>query len=104
MEPARDWLPVALIVGLGAAMGIQNAALSGALLVRHPPVCYRLAIALVTIVLGAVTSHTPGGWDPAWSEPRPTTATLTAVKGRSRRERWRRDERRENPDRAPDQV
>lgn len=56
----------ALIVGLGAAMRIQNAALTGALLVRHAPVCYPFAIALVTIVLGAVTSHTPGERDPAW--------------------------------------
>jgi hypothetical protein len=62
-----------LIVGLGAAMGIQNAAatmlagaLTGALLVRHAPACYPLAIALVTIVLGAVTSHTLGERDPAW--------------------------------------
>jgi hypothetical protein len=56
----------ALIVGLGAAMGIQNAALTGALLVRHAPVCYRLATALVTIVLGVLASHTLGKRDPAW--------------------------------------
>ena len=55
----------ALIVGLGAAMGVQNAAFTGALLVRHAPVCYRLAIALVTIVLGAQPSHTLGKRDPA---------------------------------------
>lgn len=93
-----------LIVGLGAAMGVQNAALTGALLVRHAPVCYRLAIALVTIVLGALASHTLGKRDPAWSEPRPRTAALTAVKGRWRRETWRRDERRENREGAPGQV
>jgi hypothetical protein len=54
----------ALIVGLGAAMGIQNAA---ARRIAVPdltttgltPVCYPLAIALVTIVLGAVTGHPP---------------------------------------------
>ena len=56
----------ALIVGLGAAMGIQNAALTGALLVRHAPVCYRLATALDTIVLGVLASHTLGKRDPAW--------------------------------------
>jgi len=56
----------ALIVGLGAAMGVQNAALTGALLVRHAPVCYRLTIALVTIVLGVLASHTLGKRDPAW--------------------------------------
>jgi hypothetical protein len=55
-----------LIVGLGAAMDIQHAAFTGALLVRHAPVCYPLAIALVTIVLGALTSHTLGERVPAW--------------------------------------
>ena len=47
-------------------MEVQNAALTGALLVHHAPVCYRLAIALVTIVPGALASHTPGKRDPAW--------------------------------------
>lgn len=47
-------------------MGIQNAALTGALLVRHAPACYPLAIALVTIVLGVLASHTLGKRDPAW--------------------------------------
>ena len=105
----------ALIVVLGAAMGIQNAAarkiavpdltttvltltitgiaadstlaggpgskagrrltpvaimlagaFTGALLVRHAPICYPLAIALGAIVLGALTSHTLGKRDPAW--------------------------------------
>jgi hypothetical protein len=105
----------ALIVGLGAAMEIQNAAarkiavpdltttvltltttgiaaastlaggpgsragsrltaistmlagtLTGALPARHAPVCYPLAIALVTIVPGALASHTLGKRDPAW--------------------------------------
>jgi uncharacterized membrane protein YoaK (UPF0700 family) len=105
----------ALIVGLGAAMGIQNAAarkiavpdltttvltltitgiaadstlaggpgskaggrliavatmlagaLIGAVLVRHAPICYPLAIAFVTIVLGSVTSYILGRSDPAW--------------------------------------
>jgi uncharacterized membrane protein YoaK (UPF0700 family) len=109
----------ALIVGLGAAMGIQNAAarkiavpdltttvltltitgiaadsalaggpgskagsrliavaamlagaLVGAVLVRHAPICYPLAIALVTIVLGAVTSRILGHPDPAWVHAR----------------------------------
>jgi uncharacterized membrane protein YoaK (UPF0700 family) len=104
-----------LIVALGAAMGIQNAAarkiavpdltttvltltitgiaadsalgggpgskagsrlipvatmligaLIGALLVRHAPICYPLAIALVTVALGSVTSHILGRPDPAW--------------------------------------
>jgi uncharacterized membrane protein YoaK (UPF0700 family) len=104
-----------LIVALGAAMGIQNAAarkiavpdltttvltltitgiaadsalaggpgskagsrlvpvatmlagaLIGAELVRHAPIGYPLAIALVTIVLGSVTSHILGRSDPAW--------------------------------------
>jgi uncharacterized membrane protein YoaK (UPF0700 family) len=104
-----------LIVALGAAMGIQNAAarkiavpdltttvltltitgiaadsalaggpgskagsrlipvatmlagaLIGAVLVRHAPICYPLAIALVTVVLGSVTSHILGRSDPAW--------------------------------------
>ncbi len=105
----------ALIVVLGAAMGIQNAAarkiavpdltttvltltitgiaadstlaggpgskaggrltavatmlagaFTGAVLVRHAPACYPLAIALVTIVLGALTSHRLGKLNPAW--------------------------------------
>jgi len=79
-------------------------ALAGALLVRHAPVCYPLAITLVTIVPGAVTSHTRGNGARPGSEPWPGTAALTAVKGKWRTERWRRDEPRENPDRAPDQV
>jgi len=44
-------------------------ALIGATLVRHAPICYPLAIALVTIVLGAVTSHILGKPDPAWVHP-----------------------------------
>jgi uncharacterized membrane protein YoaK (UPF0700 family) len=104
-----------LIVALGAAMGIQNAAarkiavpdltttvltltitgiaadsalaggpgskagsrlipvatmligaLIGALLVRHAPICYPLAIAFVTVALGSVTSHILGRPGPAW--------------------------------------
>jgi uncharacterized membrane protein YoaK (UPF0700 family) len=104
-----------LIVALGAAMGIQNAAarkiavpdltttvltltitgiaadsalaggpgskagsrlipvatmltgaLIGAVLVRHAPIFYPLAIALVTVVLGSVTSHILGRSAPAW--------------------------------------
>jgi uncharacterized membrane protein YoaK (UPF0700 family) len=115
----------ALIVGLGAAMGIQNAAarkiavpdltttvltltitgiaadsalaggpgskaggrliavatmlagaLIGAVLVRHAPICYPLAIALVTIVLGAVTSRILGNPDPAWVHAPASTTTL----------------------------
>ena len=138
----------ALIVGLGTAMGIQNAAarkiavpdlaitvltltitgtaadstlagrpgglesarltavatmlagaLTGAVLVYHGPVCYPLAIALVTIVLGALTSHILGKRDRPGPAPWPRTAALTAANGRCRR-----DERRENPERAPDQV
>lgn len=38
----------------------------GALFVRRAPICYLLAIALVTIVLGAVTSRILGRPDPAW--------------------------------------
>jgi hypothetical protein len=34
--------------------------------VCHAPVCYPLAIALITIVLGAMTSHALGTRDPAW--------------------------------------
>ena len=34
-------------------------ALVGAVLVRHAPICYPLAIALVTIVLGAVDAEPP---------------------------------------------
>jgi uncharacterized membrane protein YoaK (UPF0700 family) len=105
----------ALIVALGAAMGIQNAAarkiavpdltttvltltitgiaadsalaggpgskagsrlvpvatmlagaLVGAVLVRHAPIFYPLAIALITVVLGSVTSHVLGRSAPAW--------------------------------------
>jgi uncharacterized membrane protein YoaK (UPF0700 family) len=105
----------ALIVALGAAMGIQNAAarkiavpdltttvltltitgiaadsalaggpgskagsrlvavatmlagaVTGAVLVRHAPLFYPLAIALVTIALGGVVSRTLGRQDPAW--------------------------------------
>jgi uncharacterized membrane protein YoaK (UPF0700 family) len=41
-------------------------ALIGAVLVRHVPIFYPLAIALVTIVIGAVTSHILGRQDPAW--------------------------------------
>jgi uncharacterized membrane protein YoaK (UPF0700 family) len=104
-----------LIVALGAAMGIQNAAarkiavpdltttvltltitgiaadsalaggpgskagsrlipvatmlagaLIGAVLVRHALICYPLAIALVTILLGSATSHILGRSAPAW--------------------------------------
>jgi uncharacterized membrane protein YoaK (UPF0700 family) len=104
-----------LIVALGAAMGIQNAAarkiavpdltttvltltitgiaadsalaggpgskagsrlipvatmltgaLIGAVLVRHAPIFYPLAIAVVTVALGSVTSHILGRSAPAW--------------------------------------
>ena len=34
-------------------------ALFGAVFVRHAPICYPLAIALVTIVLGAVDAEPP---------------------------------------------
>jgi hypothetical protein len=40
--------------------------LTDALPARHAPVCYPLAIALVTIVPGALASHTLGKRDPAW--------------------------------------
>jgi uncharacterized membrane protein YoaK (UPF0700 family) len=114
-SPVTAGYRYALIVGLGAAMGIQNAAarkiavpdltttvltltitgmaadsalaggpgskagsrlvavatmlagaVIGAVLVRHTAVCYPLAIALVTIVIGAVTSRILGKSDPAW--------------------------------------
>jgi hypothetical protein len=38
----------------------------GALLVRHAPIWYPLAIALVTIVSGALASHILSRGDPAW--------------------------------------
>jgi uncharacterized membrane protein YoaK (UPF0700 family) len=41
-------------------------ALVGAVLVRHAPIFYPLAIALVTVVLGSVTSHVLGRSAPAW--------------------------------------
>jgi hypothetical protein len=41
-------------------------ALIGALLVRHAPIWYPLAIALVTITSGALASHILGRGDPAW--------------------------------------
>jgi uncharacterized membrane protein YoaK (UPF0700 family) len=41
-------------------------AVVGAVLVRHAPIFYPLAIALVTIALGAVTSFILGKPDPAW--------------------------------------
>jgi uncharacterized membrane protein YoaK (UPF0700 family) len=41
-------------------------ALVGAVLVRHAPICYPLAIALATIVLGSVTSHLLGRSEPSW--------------------------------------
>ena len=41
-------------------------ALAGAVLVRHAPIFYPLAIALVTVVLGSVTSHVLGRSAPAW--------------------------------------
>jgi uncharacterized membrane protein YoaK (UPF0700 family) len=115
-SPVAPGFRYALIVGLGAAMGIQNAAarkiavpdltttvltltitgiaadsalaggpgskaggrliavatmlagaLTGAVLVRHAPICYPLAIALAVIALGAVTSRILGSTDPAWT-------------------------------------
>jgi uncharacterized membrane protein YoaK (UPF0700 family) len=112
-SPVTAGFRYALIVGLGTAMGIQNAAarkiavpdltttvltltgiaadstlaggpgskagsrltavatmlagaLIGALLVRHAPIWYPLAIALVTITFGALASHILGRRDPAW--------------------------------------
>lgn len=44
-------------------------ALIGAVLVGHAPVCYPLATAQVTIVLGTATSHILGKPDPAWVHP-----------------------------------
>jgi len=41
-------------------------AVIGAVLVRHAPIGYPLAIALVTVVLGSLTSHILGRSDPAW--------------------------------------
>lgn len=115
-SPVTSGFRYALIVALGTAMGIQNAAarkiavpdltttvltltitgmaadstlaggpgskagrrltavatmlagaLIGALLVRHSPIWYPLAIALVTIALGALASHILGRGDPAWA-------------------------------------
>jgi uncharacterized membrane protein YoaK (UPF0700 family) len=114
-SPLTAGFRYALIVVLGAAMGIQNAAarkiavpdltttvltltitgiaadsalaggpgskagsrlvpvatmlagaLVGAVLVRHAPIFYPLAIALVTVILGSVTSHVLGRSAPAW--------------------------------------
>jgi uncharacterized membrane protein YoaK (UPF0700 family) len=114
-SPVTAGYRYALIVALGAAMGIQNAAarkiavpdltttvltltitgiaadsalaggpgskagsrlvpvatmlagaLVGAVLVRHALIFYPLAIALVTVVLGSVTSHVLGRSAPAW--------------------------------------
>jgi uncharacterized membrane protein YoaK (UPF0700 family) len=114
-SPVTAGYRYALIVVLGAAMGIQNAAarkiavpdltttvltltitgiaadsalaggpgskaggrlvavatmlagaLIGAVLVRHAPICYPLAIAFVVITVGAVTSRILGRLDPAW--------------------------------------
>jgi uncharacterized membrane protein YoaK (UPF0700 family) len=114
-SPVTAGFRYALIVSLGAAMGIQNAAarkiavpdlpttvltltitgiaadsalaggpgskaggrlipvatmlagaLIGAVLVRHAPIFYPLALALVTITFGAVTSRILGRPNPAW--------------------------------------
>jgi len=114
-SPVTSGYRYPLIVALGAAMGIQNAAarkiavpdltttvltltitgiaadsalaggpgskagsrlvpvatmlagaLAGAVLVRHAPIFYPLAIALVTVILGSVTSRILGRPDPAW--------------------------------------
>lgn len=52
---------------LAAVATMLAGALTGAVLVRHAPVCYPLAIALATIALGALTSHVLGKRDPAWA-------------------------------------
>jgi uncharacterized membrane protein YoaK (UPF0700 family) len=114
-SPVTTGYRYALIVALGTAMGIQNAAarkiavpdltttvltltitgiaadsalaggpgskagsrlvavatmlagaVTGAVLVRHAPLFYPLAIAFVTIAIGAVASRTLGRQDPAW--------------------------------------
>lgn len=56
----------AIIVGLGAAMGIQNAAARKIAVPDLTTTVLTLAIALVTMVLGALASHAPGKRDPAW--------------------------------------
>jgi hypothetical protein len=56
----------ALIVGLGAAMGIQNPAARKIAVPDLTTTVLTLTIALVTMGLGALASHTPGKRDPAW--------------------------------------
>jgi hypothetical protein len=51
---------------LAAAATMLAGALTGAVLVRHAPVCYPLAIAPATIALGALAGHVLGQRDPAW--------------------------------------
>jgi hypothetical protein len=52
---------------LTAVATMLAGALIGALLVRHAAIWYPLAIALVTIVFGALTSHILSRGDPAWA-------------------------------------
>jgi uncharacterized membrane protein YoaK (UPF0700 family) len=51
---------------LPAVATMLAGALIGAVLVRHAPICYPLAIAFAVITLGAVTSRILGKPDPAW--------------------------------------
>jgi uncharacterized membrane protein YoaK (UPF0700 family) len=53
-------------VRLTAVAIMLAGAVIGATLVRHAPISYPLAIALVMIALGAVTSRILGRLDPAW--------------------------------------
>jgi uncharacterized membrane protein YoaK (UPF0700 family) len=51
---------------LVAVATMLTGAVIGAVLVRHAAIWYPLAIALVTIAIGAVTSHILGKSDPTW--------------------------------------
>jgi hypothetical protein len=64
-----------------AVATMLTGALFGAVFVRHAPICYPPAIALVMIILGAVPSHILGKPDSAWSTP-----GLARPPGREKRE------------------
>jgi hypothetical protein len=51
---------------LTAVATMLTGAVIGAVLVRHAPICYPLAIAFAVIAVGAVTSRILGRPDPTW--------------------------------------
>lgn len=55
-----------IAASLAALASFSAGALIGAVLVRHATIWYPLAIALVTVTLGGVTSHIMGKPDPVW--------------------------------------